>query len=121
MRGSELVEVLGRPRQCGAGERGGLDHGHRDLRTGRLAACDPGLACCAIPRRDDHAPPYATPVRPRTARCHRPRPVARPACRGATVTIINVVDGDTLDVQSGDGAVERTRPIGIDTPETVDP
>lgn len=49
-----------------------------------------------------------------------PAPAA-PATDGRrTATVVNVVDGDTLDVQL-DGATERLRLIGIDTPETVDP
>jgi micrococcal nuclease len=35
-------------------------------------------------------------------------------------TVVRVVDGDTLDVRI-DGAVERVRLLGIDTPESVDP
>jgi endonuclease YncB( thermonuclease family) len=34
--------------------------------------------------------------------------------------VINVVDGDTIDISLG-GKTERIRLIGIDTPETVDP
>jgi hypothetical protein len=34
---------------------------------------------------------------------------------------LSVVDGDTVDVRLDDGAVERLRLIGIDTPEVVDP
>ncbi|MDD2890866.1 MAG: thermonuclease family protein [bacterium] len=34
--------------------------------------------------------------------------------------VVNVVDGDTIDVEMG-GGKERLRLIGIDTPETVDP
>jgi micrococcal nuclease len=36
-------------------------------------------------------------------------------------TIIRVIDGDTLDIAFVDGHVERTRLIGIDTPETKHP
>lgn len=35
----------------------------------------------------------------------------------ATWTVVNVVDGDTLDVRAADGAQERVRIVGIDTPE----
>lgn len=38
-----------------------------------------------------------------------------------TVTVIRVVDGDTVDVAYEDGHTERIRLIGMDTPETVDP
>jgi micrococcal nuclease len=37
------------------------------------------------------------------------------------VTVVRVVDGDTVDVQLEDGTTERLRLIGIDTPEVVDP
>jgi micrococcal nuclease len=36
-------------------------------------------------------------------------------------SVINVVDGDTVDVQLEDGTTERIRLIGIDTPEVLDP
>jgi micrococcal nuclease len=36
-------------------------------------------------------------------------------------SVVRVVDGDTVDVQFGDGITERVRLIGIDTPEVVDP
>lgn len=48
-----------------------------------------------------------------------PAAAAQPATLPATV--VNVVDGDTADVQFEDGRTERIRLIGIDTPETVDP
>jgi micrococcal nuclease len=35
----------------------------------------------------------------------------------ATWTVFHVVDGDTIDVRHADGAVERVRVIGIDSPE----
>ncbi len=38
----------------------------------------------------------------------------------ASASVVNVVDGDTVDVRL-DGQVVRLRLIGIDTPETVDP
>jgi micrococcal nuclease len=37
------------------------------------------------------------------------------------VTVVHVVDGDTVDVDFDDGRTERLRLIGIDTPEIVDP
>ena len=37
------------------------------------------------------------------------------------VTVIGVTDGDTITVRFEDGRTERTRLIGIDTPETVHP
>jgi micrococcal nuclease len=39
----------------------------------------------------------------------------------STATVLDVVDGDTVDVQLPDGTTERVRLIGIDTPEVVDP
>jgi micrococcal nuclease len=44
---------------------------------------------------------------------------AGPSQVGAEV--IDVVDGDTIDVRLDDGEQERIRLLGIDTPETVDP
>jgi micrococcal nuclease len=35
--------------------------------------------------------------------------------------VVNVVDGDTIDVQFENGRTDRVRLIGIDTPEVVDP
>ena len=35
--------------------------------------------------------------------------------------VIRIVDGDTIEVKLPDGAIEKVRFIGIDTPETVDP
>jgi micrococcal nuclease len=53
--------------------------------------------------------------------------LAGPAPRGTRAqellpaTVVGVVDGDTITVQFADGAHERVRLIGIDTPESVDP
>lgn len=44
-------------------------------------------------------------------------PAATPTDRGV---VVDVVDGDTIDVDLG-GRTERVRLLGIDTPETVDP
>lgn len=41
-----------------------------------------------------------------------------------TATVVNVVDGDTVDVRFDDGTTERVRLLGVDTPEVhteVDP
>jgi micrococcal nuclease len=43
-----------------------------------------------------------------------------PAAAGGVVPVLRVVDGDTLLV-ARDGAQERVRLIGVDTPETVKP
>jgi micrococcal nuclease len=40
--------------------------------------------------------------------------------RGTPARVVDVVDGDTIDVELGD-ATERVRLLGIDTPETVKP
>ena len=37
--------------------------------------------------------------------------------KGGTVTVVEVVDGDTMDVRSPDGSTERVRLLGVDTPE----
>lgn len=43
------------------------------------------------------------------------------APRAETVRVSRVVDGDTIDVTMPDGAKEKVRLLGINTPETVDP
>ena len=42
---------------------------------------------------------------------------------GKTFTVVNIVDGDTFDLDIPDGEHETTRirPLGIDTPETKHP
>jgi micrococcal nuclease len=55
--------------------------------------------------------------------CNRSRPDTEPVPSGGIgvrATVIEVVDGDTLDVRIG-GQRERLRLLGIDTPETVKP
>ena len=47
--------------------------------------------------------------------CSDPPPSGLPA------TVVEAVDGDTVDVRFGDGHTDRVRLLGIDTPETVDP
>jgi endonuclease YncB( thermonuclease family) len=37
-----------------------------------------------------------------------------------TATVVDVVDGDTIDVEFDDGSTETVRLLGIDTPETTD-
>jgi micrococcal nuclease len=44
--------------------------------------------------------------------------------RTVGVTVVEVIDGDTVDVRYGNGSVERVRLLGVDTPEVhveVDP
>lgn len=40
---------------------------------------------------------------------------------GTVAVVTHVVDGDTVDLEFGDGRTERVRLLGIDTPETVKP
>ena len=35
--------------------------------------------------------------------------------------VVGTIDGDTLDIDVGEGRIERVRLLGIDTPETVHP
>lgn len=48
-------------------------------------------------------------------------PAPTPPVDGETARVVNVTDGDTIKIDRGDGAIERLRYIGIDTPETVKP
>ncbi len=36
-------------------------------------------------------------------------------------TVLRVIDGDTIEIQTASGSVKKLRYIGINTPETVDP
>ncbi len=38
-----------------------------------------------------------------------------------SATVVDTIDGDTIDVRFGNGRVERVRILGADTPETKDP
>ena len=40
-----------------------------------------------------------------------------PAIDGSEVTVVRVVDGDTMDVEFENGSTERVRLLGVDTPE----
>lgn len=40
---------------------------------------------------------------------------------GLVATVVHVVDGDTVDLRFGGSGTERSRLLGIDTPETVKP
>ena len=53
------------------------------------------------------------------AACTTAAPAAAPTAPLAA-TVVRVIDGDTIDLRL-DGAVERVRLIGVDTPETVKP
>ena len=66
------------------------------------------------------ARPTATPLPPTAV----PTPTAVPptataALDGETATVVDVIDGDTIDVNVN-GSIERVRYIGIDTPERGD-
>ncbi len=50
-----------------------------------------------------------------------PRPEAPAAPAVLHGRVIRAVDGDTLEVRLGGGAIETVRLIGVDTPETVKP
>jgi micrococcal nuclease len=42
------------------------------------------------------------------------------AAQNRTATVVDVVDGDTVDVRFEDGTEERVRLLGVDTPETYE-
>lgn len=44
-------------------------------------------------------------------------PDASTSDRNDTVTVVSVVDGDTLDVRFSNGSTDRVRLLGVDTPE----
>ena len=46
-----------------------------------------------------------------------PEPGAAPGGTTHEVTVVTVVDGDTLDVRYADGSTDRVRLLGVDTPE----
>lgn len=41
-----------------------------------------------------------------------------PPSDGTQVTVVRVIDGDTMDVEYANGSTERVRLLGVDTPET---
>ena len=67
--------------------------------------------------------PLPSAIPPSTAKTKLPetknQPVEDETHADTFYMVTNVVDGDTLDVDY-DGKIERIRPIGVDTPETVD-
>ena len=81
------------------------------------AACEPAAPAGETPGLEGQDAP------PTTA---EPTSTAAPASGGPTpsgleqAVVVNVVDGDTIDVLLG-GEERRVRYIGVDTPETVDP
>ena len=54
------------------------------------------------------------------ASIHGGDPSANSARKSGTATIVEVLDGDTIDIRFG-GHTERVRLIGVDTPETKHP
>ncbi len=48
-------------------------------------------------------------------------PPPTPPADAQRARVVDIIDGDTIRVDRGDGVLERLRYIGIDTPETVDP
>jgi len=78
-----------------------------------LAACESSEAVTS----DTTVPATtAAPVTEVTTTLAKPESVTLPVPTVATVTVINVIDGDTVDLSTG----ERVRIIGIDTPEVGD-
>ena len=76
--------------------------------------------CGAVPTAPTAAPTAAAkPATPAAA----PAPAAPAPVAPARdqVEVIEVIDGDTIKVRFGHGAVDTVRYIGIDTPETRDP
>jgi micrococcal nuclease len=96
-----------------------------------VAACGadgsgaPGTDAPLVPDRTLVAPapvpvPAPAPVdRPEASTSPGAPPVAWPADAWPADAwrVIDVIDGDTIDVRAADGTVERVRIIGIDTPE----
>jgi micrococcal nuclease len=70
----------------------------------------------------------AGPSAPTASRAPTATPTATPTPRGSsrdggrhsswTVTVLEVVDGDTMDVRMPDGSEDTIRLLGVDTPET---
>ncbi len=72
-----------------------------------------------------HAAPILPVAPPRSSRTARAQtaPSAKPFANAAqteSARVIRVVDGDTVDMEEGEGKI-RIRVIGIDTPEVIDP
>lgn len=47
-----------------------------------------------------------------------PSTTEAPLTAGTEVTVVRVIDGDTMDVRYANGTTERVRLLGVDTPET---
>jgi micrococcal nuclease len=78
-----------------------------------LAGCSSAVGDNAMP-----APADATAVAPEPLSSASASALSSADTR--TVTVIDVVDGDTVDVQFPNGTVETVRLIGVDTPETAE-
>lgn len=72
--------------------------------------------CSGLPTVQTQSPaPEPTPVTPTQT------PTQTPAGEGAyIVTIIDVVDGDTMDIKYRNGTTDTIRLLGVDTPEVGD-
>ena len=84
---------------------------------------DSALPVAASPQAESSASPVASrtiPAAPVSMPTEAPRTSPVPPTAVAaeeTWTVVNIVDGDTVDVVSSTGVQERIRLIGIDTPE----
>jgi len=90
----------------------------RRLRAGIAALC---VAAAVLLVRLDHSSQGQRQPQGRSQEQARAGDVAR--YHGKTFTVVNVVDGDTIDVDVPDGEYEHTRIRlwGVDTPETKSP
>lgn len=84
-----------------------------------------GYACCDGTSLSAKCAPYYASC-PAVAPKPKPKPKPAPKINYTTITttsadVTRVIDGDTIEVKLIDGAIEKVRLIGIDTPETVDP
>jgi len=90
----------------------------RRLRAGIAALC---VAAAVLLVRLDHSSRGQRQPQGQSQEQARASDVAR--YHGKTFTVVNVVDGDTIDVDAPDGEHEHTRIRlwGVDTPETKNP
>jgi micrococcal nuclease len=77
-----------------------------------------GLAVLAGCTSDDAPSSSAGPTTERATHDTGPGTVVAPTHGRSRATVVEVVDGDTLDVRLRDGRVEAVRIIGINTPES---
>ncbi len=80
-----------------------------------------GYACCDGTSLSAKCAPYYASCPPVAL---KPKPAPKIDYTAITTTsadVTRVIDGDTIEVKLIDGAIEKVRFIGIDTPETVDP